>query len=253
MVEAGVLHEHDRVELVEGVLVDMVPIGPEHDGAFEWLNSRFTRAETEAWRVRVQSVLLTAGGYLLSDLLLVAPLPRTVQPSTAHLAIEVAQTSQARDLVEVRDYAAADVDEYWIVDLPRTNGHRASLPARRRLPGGDDLRRRRDDHPATPRRTRRRRERPAADGLEDEQRPKARSRRAPRQARSPLSTGDARPASILSPEGRSGPASLRPGPGAGRMSRTGPLTRRSAVPPRDAARRASARPSAPRCRRPPRR
>lgn len=118
MVEAGVLGEHDRVEIVEGVLVDMVPIGPEHDGAVSWLNRRFTRAETGAWEVRVQSVLLTAGGYLLPDLLLVAPLPRTAQPSTAHLAIEVAQTSQARDLVKARDYAAADVDEYWIVDLP---------------------------------------------------------------------------------------------------------------------------------------
>ncbi len=33
MVEAGVLQENDRVELVEGVLVEMVPIGAEHDGA----------------------------------------------------------------------------------------------------------------------------------------------------------------------------------------------------------------------------
>jgi Uma2 family endonuclease len=31
--------------------------------------------------------------------------------------IEVAQTSQARDLAKARDYAAADVPEYWIVDL----------------------------------------------------------------------------------------------------------------------------------------
>jgi len=38
-------------------------------------------------------------------------------PTTAHLVIEVAQTSQARDREKVRDYAAAGVYEYWIVDL----------------------------------------------------------------------------------------------------------------------------------------
>jgi len=38
-------------------------------------------------------------------------------PTTAHLVIEVAQTSQARDREKARDYAAAGVDEYWIVDL----------------------------------------------------------------------------------------------------------------------------------------
>jgi Uma2 family endonuclease len=49
--------------------------------------------------------------------MLVAPLPRSAQPTTAHLVIEVAQTSQARDAEKARDYAAADVSEYWIVDL----------------------------------------------------------------------------------------------------------------------------------------
>jgi len=118
MVEAGVLEENDRVELVEGVLVDLVPIGAEHDGAMEWLNRHFARVETEAWRVRVQSMLLVAGGYLLPDLTLVAPLPRSVLPTTAHLVVEIAQTSHARDLEKSSAYAAADIAEYWIVDLP---------------------------------------------------------------------------------------------------------------------------------------
>lgn len=117
MVETGVLDEDERIELVEGVLVDMVPIGAEHDGATAWLNSHFTRAETDRWQVRVQSVLLTAGGYLLPDLTIVTRLPRSEQPATAHLVVEVAQTSQARDHEKARDYAAADVAEYWIVDL----------------------------------------------------------------------------------------------------------------------------------------
>src|SRR5215213_7695756 len=93
MVEIGVLEENDRVELVEGVLVDMVPIGAEHDGAVAWLNRHFSRVDTESWEVRIQSMLLVAGGYLLPDLTIVDRLPRDTLPSTAHLVIEVAQTS----------------------------------------------------------------------------------------------------------------------------------------------------------------
>lgn len=117
MVETGVLDERDRVELVEGVLVDMVPIGAEHDGATDWLTNHFAHVEGKTWRVRIQSLLLIAGGYLLPDVMLVEPLPRSEQPRTAHLVVEVAQTSQARDNDKARDYAAADVDEYWIADL----------------------------------------------------------------------------------------------------------------------------------------
>ena len=117
MVAAGVLDEDDRVELVQGVLVEMGPIGPEHDGTLEWLTEHFAGVGSRAWRIRVQSTLLVAGGYLLPDLMLVEPLPRTQQPTTALLVVEVAQTSHARDHDKARDYAAADVPEYWIVDL----------------------------------------------------------------------------------------------------------------------------------------
>ncbi len=117
MVEAGVLDEDDRVELVEGVLVEMVPIGAEHDGAVAWLTRHFALAGSDAWEVRIQSTLLIAGGYLLPDLLLVEPLPRSAQPTSALLVVEVAQTSQVRDREKGRDYAAAGVPEYWIVDL----------------------------------------------------------------------------------------------------------------------------------------
>jgi len=117
MVRAGVLDEDDRIELVEGVLVEMVPIGAEHDGAVSWLNRRFTSVVDPPWEVRVQATLLVEGGYVLPDVLLVEPLPRSRQPTTALLAVEVAQTSQARDREKAATYAAADVLEYWIVDL----------------------------------------------------------------------------------------------------------------------------------------
>ena len=121
MVEAGVLDEHDRVELVEGVLVDMVPIGAEHEDALQWLIDHFAGVAGRAWKVRVQSMLLVSGGYLLPDLLVVDPPPRGTLPATARLVIEVAQTSQSRDAEKASDYAAANVAEYWIVDLLARN------------------------------------------------------------------------------------------------------------------------------------
>lgn len=52
MVEAGVFAENDPVELIDGVLVDMVPTAAEHDGAMAWLNRHLARVETGAWEVR---------------------------------------------------------------------------------------------------------------------------------------------------------------------------------------------------------
>lgn len=117
MVETGVLGERDRVELIEGVLVDMVPIGAEHEDAVQWLIDHFAGAARRAWKVRVQSMLLVRGGYVLPDVLVIDPPQRGTLPETAHLVIEVSQTSQARDGEKARVYAAADVPEYWIVDL----------------------------------------------------------------------------------------------------------------------------------------
>jgi hypothetical protein len=35
MVEAGVLEEDERIELVQGVLVDLASVGAEHEGAVQ--------------------------------------------------------------------------------------------------------------------------------------------------------------------------------------------------------------------------
>lgn len=119
MYEAGVLDERQRLELVDGVLVEMTPIGPEHDASVAWLTETMVVAVAGRWQARVQSVLLTADGYLLPDLMVVEPLPRERHPTTALLVVEVAQTSQARDAEKAVQYAAAGVADYWIVDLDR--------------------------------------------------------------------------------------------------------------------------------------
>jgi len=117
MVEVGILGEYDRVELEQGVLVEMVPVGIEHEDVASWLNALFARAASEPWQVRVQSTFLVGGGFLLPDVMLVSP-RRGEAPSTAHLVIEIAQSSHARDREKAGHYATADVPDYWIVDLP---------------------------------------------------------------------------------------------------------------------------------------
>lgn len=117
MYETGILDEHDRLELLDGVLVEMSPIGPEHSGAVAWLNQHLSRPDCQ-WHVRVQDTLVIEGGFLLPDLTVIAEQPsRTRLVETAMLAVEVAQTSQQRDAEKAQSYARAGVREYWIVDL----------------------------------------------------------------------------------------------------------------------------------------
>ena len=43
MAEAGILNEDDRVELIEGEIVDLAPIGRKHQACVDRLTGRFSR------------------------------------------------------------------------------------------------------------------------------------------------------------------------------------------------------------------
>lgn len=118
MVRADILDEHARIELVEGVLVDMNPIGPEHRTAAVDLNEHFVLAVAGRFQVQIQDMLLTADcGFRMPDLAITERMDRHELPTTALLVIEIAQSSHARDREKAADYARIDVDEYWIVDV----------------------------------------------------------------------------------------------------------------------------------------
>lgn len=116
MVEAGVLRAEDRVELVDGVLVDVSPPGPEHSATVAWLTRHFGGVADDR-ELRVQDLLVVAGGFLVPDLMVIEPMPRNRHPATAHLVVEVAVTTQRHDAWKAGRYAAAAVGEYWLVDL----------------------------------------------------------------------------------------------------------------------------------------
>src|SRR6202051_1727511 len=49
--EAGILHPNDRVELIDGLLVQMAPIGPEHQFIVEKLNDLFSEQNRGRFKV----------------------------------------------------------------------------------------------------------------------------------------------------------------------------------------------------------
>ena len=118
MVDAGILGEDDRVELIDGVLVDVSPPGPEHSAIVSWLTRHFVIGCPE-WDVRVQDVLLVEGGFVLPDLIVTERLARDRHPATAALVVEVSITTLRHDTAKAWRYARAGVGEYWLVDVAR--------------------------------------------------------------------------------------------------------------------------------------
>jgi Uma2 family endonuclease len=122
--QAGVLGEDDRVELLEGQLVDMSPIGPRHALVVDKLMQRLVRAVTEEFWVRVQNpVALDSGSEPQPDIVLTRASWRGYPeshpgPEAIILLVEVADSSRDIDLGAKRElYARAGIREFWIVDL----------------------------------------------------------------------------------------------------------------------------------------
>jgi Uma2 family endonuclease len=123
LVARGQLRPTDRVELLEGVVVSMSPQNPPHAGTIGRVNRVLVTRLGDRATVRVQlSFLAGAHNVPEPDFAVVPGSPSeydTRHPDTAHLIIEVADTSLPSDrLSKSRIYAAAGVPQYWIVNLP---------------------------------------------------------------------------------------------------------------------------------------
>ena len=119
LVEAGVFDEDARIELIDGLLVDMSPKSPAHENAIAWLNKLLVRSLDDRFEVRVSAALTTGTSEPEPDIMVIEPnAPRPYHPGTAALIIEVAASSQKRDLRHKPPiYAGAGVPDYWVVDL----------------------------------------------------------------------------------------------------------------------------------------
>ena len=123
MGEAGILTDDDRVELIEGELVAMAPIGSEHIAATNALNRLLVLAVGDRAIVSVGNpVRLTRHSEPQPDFAVLrlrddyrTMMPR---PEDTMLAVEVANTSLDYDrTVKLTLYARSLIPEVWIVNL----------------------------------------------------------------------------------------------------------------------------------------
>ena len=124
MGETGTLAADARVELIDGEIIDMPPIGSAHAGIVVQLTRLLVQRVGEAAIVWVQNpVELSERSEPEPDLVLLRPrddfykraLPRA---DDVLLAIEVADSTLAYDRgVKRALYARHGVPEYWIVDV----------------------------------------------------------------------------------------------------------------------------------------
>ena len=124
LAEVGILAPDDRVELLEGQLLDMAPIAPRHALVTDNLNELLVGRFASRARVRCQEpVVLDDGSEPQPDFALVRRpwigYPHTHPgPTDIYLLVEVADSSLSFDrTVKLELYARAGIREVWIVDL----------------------------------------------------------------------------------------------------------------------------------------
>lgn len=143
MAEAGLISEGDRMELIEGELIDMAPIGSRHAFTVTLIAGMFRTADDRCL-VSVQNpVRLSAWSEPQPDIALLKPR----NYSTAHpgpddvlLIVEVSDSTLKYDRdVKLTLYARHGIPEVWLIDLqqnrltqyrdPTPQGYRRSCMA----------------------------------------------------------------------------------------------------------------------------
>ena len=123
MAEAGIVAEDERIELLDGEILVMPPIGDPHADGTDRLDESFKEQLRRRARVRVQGPVRINDNSLLQPDIAVLRLRddyhrQTPTPADVFLLIEVADSSLQMDReVKLARYAAAGIPEVWIVNL----------------------------------------------------------------------------------------------------------------------------------------
>jgi Uma2 family endonuclease len=120
MLQADILHEDERFELIEGEIVPMSPKGNQHEVIKSGLNVLIARHIPDDLRLGVEtSVYLSMTTFVEPDLCLYPKriLPEDARGTDIALAIEVAGASLGYDRgAKARLYARHGVCELWVID-----------------------------------------------------------------------------------------------------------------------------------------
>ena len=118
LVQMGVF-EGEHIELLEGQLIQMSPIGPLHASVVQKLTVLLVPLLRDRASVRIQSPFAALDTSEPEPDVAIVPLGdyEDEHPATALLIIEVAESSLRHDRgIKQRIYARAGVAEYWIVN-----------------------------------------------------------------------------------------------------------------------------------------
>ena len=125
MAEVGILSRESRVDLLDGIIVDMLPIGPFHAGIVGRFIQRFAELNQGRWMVNVQNpVKLGPRSEPQPDFVLLKPQPdfytaEHPNPEDVYLLVEIADSSVRYDREEkLAFYAKGGIGEFWLVNLP---------------------------------------------------------------------------------------------------------------------------------------
>jgi Uma2 family endonuclease len=124
MGQAGILRRKDHVELIDGEIIAMTPIGPRHGASVDRATRAFITKAGDLAIVRVQgSVRLDHYSEPEPDLVLLRPRSDFYAsghpgPADILLILEVAQSAIDYDReFKSHVYARSGVQEYWLADL----------------------------------------------------------------------------------------------------------------------------------------
>ena len=125
MAEVGILHPDERVELIDGEVTLMAPVGPQHLWSVNLLNSSLAELVVEGRViVQIQSPIRLDDNFQPEpDVALLTPQSRANSsalpgPNDILLIMEVSDTTLAYDRdVKSRIYAQANIPETWVMNL----------------------------------------------------------------------------------------------------------------------------------------
>lgn len=124
MGQAGIFKETDRVELIEGEIIEMSPIGSRHSGHVKRIRRLLDRFLGDDVILGVQDpVILNDFTEPEPDISILKPRADYYEeshprPEDVIFLVEVADSSLAYDRkVKLRQYALAGITEYWIINI----------------------------------------------------------------------------------------------------------------------------------------
>ncbi len=123
MERADVLHEDDRIELLDGKIIIMSPIGDYHEFATDWINMLLASALFGLAMVRIQGYIRLHNFSAPEPDVAVLRMRsfddiRPYYPDDIYFVIEVADSSLRYDSgAKLARYAAAGIPEVWIANL----------------------------------------------------------------------------------------------------------------------------------------